>query len=169
MSKLKITNIDNESGDHFKLLSAVGDKAIAQKIGNSLNSYVDVKLTSSQLDTLAATPVSLIAAPGSGKITIVNKVVGFLDFNSAAYAGSSEVLSIRYTDGSGAAICSFQEAGFLEATADKYEIPAIIDVLPVANAAIVATANADLTTGDSPIYLRIYYTVLDLADLGAAE
>lgn len=169
MSKLKITNIDNESGDHFKLLSAVGDKAIAQKFGNSIQSYVDVKLTSAQLDTLAATPVSLIAAPGAGKITIVHKVIGFLDYNSAAYAGSSEVLSVKYTNASGATICAFQEAGFLEATADTYECPAIIDVLPVANAAVVATANADLTSGDSPIYLRLYYTVLDLADLGSAE
>lgn len=169
MSKLKITNIDNESGDHFKLLSAVGDKTIAVNLGNTIRSYVDVKLTSAQLDTLNATPVSLIAAPGAGKVIIVDKVVGFLDYNSAAYAGSSEVLSIRYTNGSGATICSFQEAGFLEATADTYEVPAIIDVLPVANAAIVAAANADLTSGNSPIYLRLYYTVLDLADLGSAE
>lgn len=130
---------------------------------HELELYKDVTLTSAQLDTIAATPVTLIAAPGAGKVIVVNKVYGFLDYNSAAYAGSSQVLSVQYTDGSGDIICSFTEAAFLEATADAYECPAMIQVFPVVNAAIVAAANADLTSGNSPIYLRLYYRILTAA------
>lgn len=127
---------------------------------HELELYKDVTLTAAQLDTLAATPVSLIAAPGSGKLLLVSKVIGFLDFNSAAYAGSSEVLSIRYTNGSGSLICAFSETTFLEASADAWEAPAMPVCNPVVNAAVVATANADFTTGDSPIYLRLYYRIV---------
>lgn len=141
------------------LYNATGELSIAHEVPL----YKDVTLTAAQLDAIAATPITLIAAPGAGKVLLVNQVYGFLDFNSAAYAGSSQVLNIRYTDGSGDIICSFAEAAFVEATADAYEAPAIIQVHPVVNSPVVANANADWTTGDSPIYLRIYYRILTAA------
>lgn len=125
--------------------------------------YKDVTLTAAQLDALNATPITCIAAPGAGKVIVVDQVYGFLDYNSAAYAGTSETLAIRYTDGSGDIICQFTEATFIEATADAYEIPAMIQVFPVVNSPVVAHATADFTTGDSPIYLRIYYRILTAA------
>jgi hypothetical protein len=167
MSKLQIAQHQQQTGDANKILSAVGHPGMREKLGNAIDSYVDVKLTAAQLDALNATPVTLIAAPGSGKVTVVTKVFGFLDYGTATYAGSSQVLKINYTDGSGATVATFLEA-FGEATADKYEAPAIADCYPVANAAIVAATNADWTTGDSVIYLRIHYHVVDLADLATA-
>jgi hypothetical protein len=167
MSKLDL--ISGDSIDNHKLLSALGQREYVTKVDNSLDSYIDVKLTAAQLDTLNATPVTLIAAPGANKIINVTKVLGFLDYNSAAYAGSSETLAIRYTNGSGAIICQFSEANFVEATADTYESPEMIAVLPVANAAVVAHATADFTSGNSPIYLRVWYNVVDVSDLGATE
>lgn len=167
MSKLDI--ISRSSGDGQKHLSQIGDPELRDKVANSLDSYIDVKLTAAQLDALNATPVTLIAAPGSGKFIHVSKVVGFLDYNSAAYAGSSETLAIRYTDGSGDIICQFTEATFIEATADAYEAPDMIQVFPVVNSPVVAHATADFTSGNSPIYLRIWYNVVDLADLGSAS
>lgn len=101
-------------------------------------------------------------------MNIVFACCGFLDFNTAAYAGTSEVLSLQYTDESGDIICSFSEAAFLEASADAIEQPAIILNVPVANAAVVVAANADLTTGDSPIYIRAWYYVVDL-DFGDVD
>lgn len=124
---------------------------------HAVEEYKDVTLTAAQLDALAATPVSLIAAPGAGKITLVTKVIGFNDFGTTAYAGSSQVLNIKYTNNSGATICAFSEANFVEAAADAWEVPAMILVVPVVNAAVVAGANADWTTGDGVIYLRLYY------------
>lgn len=121
--------------------------------------YKDVTLTAAQLDALNATPVSLIAAPGAGKIIVIQQVVGFMDFVTTAYAGTSEVLEIRYTNASGSKVCNFSEANFVEAAADAWEAPAILVCNPVVNAAIVAAANADWTTGDGIVYLRIYYRV----------
>ncbi len=165
MSKLDL--ISNESNDVFKLKSSLGDVGYVAKVVNSLESYVDIKLTAAQLDALNATPVTVIAAPGANKFINVTKVVGFLDFNSAAYAGTSETLAIRYTNGSGDIICSFTEATFVEASADAYESPDMIQVFPVVNSPVVAHATADFTTGDSPIYLRIWYSIVDLTDLGS--
>lgn len=167
MSSLKIANHQQGTSDAQKLLSAVGSPEYRAKLGNSVDSYVDVKLTAAQLDALNATPITLIAAPGASKIIHVTKVLGFLDYGSAAYAGTSETLKICYTNASGDIICQFDETTFVEATADTYECPAMIQVLPVANAAIVAAATADWTTGDSVIYLRVWYNVIDLVDLGS--
>lgn len=126
---------------------------------HAVSLYKDVTLSAAQLDALAATPVSLIAAPGAGKLIMVNHVIGFNDFVSAAYAGTSQLLSIKYTNGSGALISVFSEA-FGEAAADLWEIPAVVLTVPVVNAAVVASTNADWTTGDGIIYLRIYYRIV---------
>lgn len=166
MSKLNVIN--SQSADGQKVLSAFGDPGFVVKMGNSVDSYVDVKLTAAQLDALNATPLTIIAAPGSNKFISVSKVVGFLDYGSAAYAGSSETLAVRYTDGSGDIIASFTEAAFVEATADAYEMPALIQVHPVVNSPVVVHATADFTTGNSVIYLRVWYTIVDLVDLSSA-
>lgn len=126
---------------------------------HELSLYKDVTLSAAQLDALNATPVSLIAAPGVGKFILINQVLGFMDFQTTAYAGSSEVLEIRYTNASGSKVCAFSEATFVEAAADAWEAPAILVCNPVTNAAIVAAANADWTTGDGIVYLRIYYRI----------
>lgn len=141
------------------LYTATGELSLQ----HALPRYIDCTLTAAQLDALNATPVTLISAPGAGKVIVVDQVYGFLDYNSAAYAGSSETLAIRYTDGSGDIICSFTEASFIEATADAYEVPEMIQVFPVVNSPVVAHATADFTSGNSPIYLRLYYRILTAA------
>lgn len=122
--------------------------------------YKDVTLSSAQILALNSTPITLIAAPGTGKLLLVSKVVGFNDFQTTAYAGSSEVLSIKYTNGSGASICAFSEVAFCEAAADAWEIPACGLVVPVVNALVCASANAAFTTGDGIVYLRLYYRIV---------
>ena len=122
--------------------------------------YKDVTLTAAQLDTLNATPISLITAPGAGKFLLVSRVVGFMDFVTTAYAGASQILSIKYTNASGTLIAAFSEVAFGEAAADIIELPAIPLVVPVLNAAVIASTNADWTTGDGIVYLRLYYRIV---------
>jgi hypothetical protein len=90
---------------------------------------------------------------------MVDKVYAFLDYNSTAWAGSSETIVLKYTDANGASIATITEA-FMELTADAYQIVQPVTVVGVANAAVVATASADFTTGNSPLYLRVYYRVV---------
>ena len=154
-------SLDNRSeAVKHRYLSALGDADHARRMQVAIMSIKDVTLSASQLDTLAATPVELIAAPGAGKAIVVHKVYGFLDFNSTAWAGTSETLDVQYTNGSGDVIATFSETNFIEATADALECPAMIQVVPVVNAAVVAGSDADWTTGDSPIKLTLWYSVI---------
>jgi hypothetical protein len=135
---------------------------------NSVMRVADVTITSAQLLALNATPQSLLAAPGAGKANIVLGVQMFLDYNSAAYVvDAADDIGIRYTDGSGQLIATVETNGFLTATADayRYTYPAsTAAITPVANAAIVAhMGGTEVITGNSPLKVRVFYTVVDLA------
>ena len=124
---------------------------------------VDVTITAAQMLALNATPQSLVPAPGAGYALVFDGAVVFLDYNSAAYAGiaAGEDLSIKYTDGSGLEVGALEATGLLDATADalRYVPPkAVAGFTPVANAALVLhMLTGEVTTGDSPLKLRVYY------------
>jgi hypothetical protein len=124
---------------------------------------VDVTVTAAQMLALNATPKQLVAAPGTGYALVFVGAVVFLDYNSAAYAGiaAGEDLSVKYTDGSGLEVGALEATGFLDATADalRYVPPkAVAGITPVADAALVLhMLTGEVTTGDSPVKLRVYY------------
>lgn len=132
---------------------------------------VKVTITSAQLLALNATPVTLIAAPGASKIAefvsaIVHKPAG------TAYAGiaAGEDLAIKYTDASGAQVnTSLETTGFLDQTTAQSRLTRQIstEYTPVVNAPIVAhLLTGEITTGDSPLYLTIFYRVHSVVDSG---
>lgn len=122
-------------------------------------SYKDVKLTSTQMDTLNATPVTLIAAPGSGKILECLGVFAFLDVAATPFELGSGTLDIRYTDGSGGLAAQFTNA-FIESATDAYFKAYARDVLAVVNSPLVAYASSDVSAGDGALYLRVFYRTL---------
>lgn len=155
MSSLYAENDSNKS----RVLSAVGDPNQARGISHGLKSYKDITLTAAQLDTLAATAVELIPAPGAGKALIFEGAFVFLDYVSATYAGTSETITIKYENGSGATVGTITEA-FIESTADAYLNVVPVTAVALVNKALVAIASADLTTGDGIMKLRVYYRVV---------
>lgn len=132
--------------------------------------YVDVTISSAELLALNATPKQLVAAPGANLALVFEGAVAFYDYGTAAYAGiaAGEDLSVKYTDGSGAAVGGCETTGFLDGTADatRYILPTaaasgVSQITPVANAALVAhLLSGEITTGDSPIKMRVYYRVV---------
>lgn len=138
--------------------------------GEHLVSHVDVTLTAAQVLALNATPITVVKAPGAGKANIFEGAVIFLDYNSAAYAGiaAGEDLAFKYTDGSGLQVGSCEATGFLDLTADAFRFvhpyraaSGVSDIVAVANAAIVIQMlTGEITTGDSPVKLRVYYRVV---------
>lgn len=120
----------------------------------------EVTLTAAQINALNATPISIIPAQGAGKVIVVDKVVGFLDYGSATWEAGTATLDLKYTNGSGAVAASLANA-FLESAADAYGIGLGTANVPVANAPIVAHVGTDAATGDSPIKLKVFYHVVD--------
>ncbi len=135
----------------------------------SAGRQVDVVISSAEILALSVTPKTLIAAPGSGKAILFYGAIFFYDYNSIAYAsvGGSDDITLRYTDGSGAIVGTLETVGFLDQTADKYAVlvPAAGSVILPVNAALVASLGGAVTTGNSPVAVRLLYDIVDLTTL----
>lgn len=131
--------------------------------------YVDITITSAQLLALNATPQQVVAAPGVNKAIVFEGAVLYKPAGTA-YGGiaAGEDLSIKYTNAAGAEVGQCEATGFLDqATAQvryaRAETAASGNsaITPVANAALVLhMLTGEITTGDSPLKLRVYYTVV---------
>lgn len=127
--------------------------------------YVDLNLTAAQQDSLNATPITAIAAPGSGYITQVMSATCFIDFVATRNEAGSGVLSFRYTDGSGVKATADVPNATYELNSDTYYIAVGASGVPVANAVIVAAIDADVTSGDSLVNCRLYYRTVQVSDI----
>lgn len=136
-------------------------------------------ITSAEILALNATPKVLISAPGAGKVVIVDEIQLFLDFNSAAYvAGAGEDLQFEYvTGGVDIAAIDNDAVAFLTASADAHWFGKNFGVYDAAAAASgdgvllgtidnegvqVTILSGEVATGDSPIYYKIKYRIIDL-------
>jgi hypothetical protein len=132
--------------------------------------YVDVTLTPAEVKALNATPKTIVAAPGAGKALVFDQALVFLAYGTAAYAGiaAGEDLAVKYTNAAGLQVASCEVTGFLDATANAFRLmqayraaSGVSDIAPAANAALVLhMLTGEITTGDSPVKLRVYYRVI---------
>lgn len=159
-----IALVSGVSGDIIPCLINVTGRITPESLA-----VADVTVATAAVKTLNATPVTLVAAPGSGKFIAVQDVTFFLDYASAAYDGiaAGEDLTVRYTDGSGQLIATCETTGFLDQTADQVrfvDFGAATVITPVANAAVVLhMSTGEIATGDSPLKVRVTYKVMDAA------
>lgn len=139
----------------------------AKILGNSLMCH-EFYLTSAQLLALNATPVTVLAAPGAGYATILERVTIYKPAGTA-YAGiaAGEDLAFNYTNNAGLQLASCETTGFLDQTTAQVRIvnayraaSGVSDITPVANAVIIIQLlSGEITTGNSPLQMRIYYRV----------
>ena len=130
-------------------------------------------VTSAQLLALNATPQTVVPALGAG-FAIIPLRVAISKPAGTAYAGiaSGEDLVLKYTNGSGAQCSSVIETtGFLDQTTAQTRMagmPGSVtttagDYAPVANADVVLhLLSGEITTGDSPLYVRVWYDLLQV-------
>jgi hypothetical protein len=124
-----------------------------------------ITLTAAQIKALYSTPITIVAAPGSGKAIIVDKIVAKLEYATAAFTGSNNV-EFRYTNASGdkvvldlayAALNLASGTGFTVCNKDDANVTA------VANAAVIAcvpSADPGGTTAAGTLTLEIFYSII---------
>lgn len=126
-------------------------------------------ISAAALRTLNATPVTMIAAPGSGKYIKVLWVHWFLDYGGVQMdaAASGDTLNAKYTNGSGAAVVDAVAGDTIGGVTADYHttVFAVPEVVPVVNAAIVAhiaTGEWYSAAGTSELKFVAYYQVVTL-------
>ena len=106
------------------------------KLDVSTIQYAAVALTNAEIKALRATPKTLVAAPGAGKVLEFVSAVIFHDYGSNALTETTDNMAIRFTDGSGTIVSQAIEAtGFVDQTADT-----MTNVLPKIDAIAAKTA-----------------------------
>ena len=126
--------------------------------------FVENVLTSAQVKALVATDVSLIAAPGVGKIIVPLFHVLTLKFATIAYTWANTDHSITV---GGAVTDSDAEAQALIESADRHSIvlrPAVDSAELAENTALFigATGTGEPAAGDSTLLVKTYYTIINV-------
>lgn len=146
-------NVGTTTSSNFQL--------IASAAGTFLTSQVS--LSSAQILALNATPVTLVAAPGAGKIICVDRITLKMVTTATAYANGG-ALEFRYTDASGAKVTADIAAAVVTAGAGtSYTSVAGVttSLTNVANAPIVIdNATAPFITGTGTAVVTIQYQIL---------
>lgn len=125
--------------------------------------FVQVSLAAADIIAMRTTPVSLIPAPGSGKIVVIDHVTMKMVRTSTAFTGGGAV-EFRYTDGSGAKVSADVSATLVTGaagTAYSAVRGVTTELTPVANAAVVITnATGVFAAGTGTGQVSIAYRVV---------
>lgn len=125
--------------------------------------YREVAITAAEMLAIRATPKTLVAAPGAGRVLEFISAVFIYDY-AAAFTESADNIVIRETDGSGTVVSlTLETTGLLDATADKMSTikPLATDVLALANKPLVLhnTGDGEFGGTGSPCRVKIAYKV----------
>jgi len=136
--------------------------------------YVDVSITNAQIKALRATPKTLVAAPGAGRMLsfVSAQLVNLGGTN--ALTESADNLAVKYTDGSGVQVSQdIETTGWLDQTAATVtgalaKIDPIVAAASCANKALVLHNTGDGEYGgnaalDVTFKVRVIYRVFATA------
>lgn len=145
------------------------DKGESTSTSAGLLKYAELELTSAEVKALRASPYTLVAAPGSGKILEFVSAQLFLDYGGTnAFTESADNLAVKFTDGSGAAVSqTIETTGFIDQTADTVtnglaKIDAIVAAASAENQALVLhnTGDGEIAgnaAADNTLRIKVVY------------
>ena len=146
-----------------------GLQSIRGHLRNTLPLYMAERmLTAAEVLALHTTAIAIVAGK-VGAIHIPKYLFTFMDYPASGGAGYAAVdagddLQVRWTDVSGAIGLTQETIGFLDQTSDQRRFSsAPADVIPVDGAALVLALGGAITTGNSPVYCRLFYHTIPTA------
>jgi len=151
------TTIDNTGA-----VTIGAGKITVAKAASALVAEATVNLTAAQIKALHATPIQLVAAPGSGKYVVVDEIRWKMTFVTTRYTGANNA-EFRYTDGSGAKVSADLASATIDDTASNLRVikGLVTELTPVDNAAVViAVPVADPAAGDGTAQIVVRYHVV---------
>lgn len=138
------------------------------KLAETVAKSVTVALTDTQIKGMYAAPVQLVAAPGAGKLILVDRVVLSVTFVAAQYAAGG-VITAQYDstiNGAGSAASGTIAAATLNGIAASTQLSVNGASVIAANTACInkgiylSNQTAAFTTGDSTVSATVYYKII---------
>jgi len=154
---------------------AVGSGRIAGVMLTSegLVRYRDVTLTNAQVLALRATPITLVAAPGSTKVNEFISAMIVASQAAGAWTETVDNMAIRYTNGAGLIVSdAIETTGLFAASIKATRARAAIDPIGMLkNAPLVLhnTGDGEFGGGNAAntMLVRIFYRIHGFASFGA--
>lgn len=112
------------------------DAVTSAKLSADTIQYATVTLTNANIKALAATQITLVAAPGAGFALEFVSAMLKLNAGSEALTEAGDNLGIKYTNAAGVQVCTTIECtGFIDQTVDTYT-----NAVPKADNIVAASA-----------------------------
>jgi hypothetical protein len=151
----------------------VGGRGGSYKTGRRVTSALDmsvaeVSITSAELLALRATPKTIVAAQGAGKMIVFHQAVILADNGTAYVVGTNDV-AFRMANTTGDIVSqTIDTAGLLDSTSDIVSFVGSIGTdtkspkADVENTALVLhnTGASELTTGTGVVRVKCWYSVI---------
>ena len=151
----------------------VGGRGGSYKVGNRVTTALDdrvaeVTVSSAELLALRATPKTIVAAPGAGKMIVFKEALVIAD-NGTAYTVSTNDMVFRMVGAAGDVVSqTIDTAGLLDSTSDIVSFcgPVATDTkTPKAEAENVAlvlptTGAGEFTTGTGVVRIKCWYSIV---------
>jgi hypothetical protein len=151
------------AASHVVAADIAAGAVTSPKLADDVAHTIQVALSAAEILALSATPISLVPAPGAGKIIIVDSIL-VKAVRTATQFANGGALEFRYTDGSGAKVTADVAASLITGAAGTaYAHVAGIEasITPVANAAVIVTnATAPFITGTGTAQISVRYRIV---------
>ena len=158
----KVIGTDGTTGVDAGVTKNFSVSALKEFIAGSQLVTTKISVTSAQLLSLNGGGThELIAAPGAGKIIIPVSFSAFLDFNTTAYASTTDA-NMKFRSGTTGTFGEISKTTIERGTDVYFTInPAGQEVEVNGNLNFTADNSFVLTTGDSPLTVNISYLIVD--------
>lgn len=154
---------------HYK--EGIAHPYLRSRMRHLVGGYRTVKIATASVLTLNSVPIQIVPAPGSGMLVVPTMMIASLVYGTATYATNASGATLKYgTAGAGTSTGFTLSQAFLQSStgtnvqvvnqaSSATYLPATTDYnVPLT----LIAATSDPTTGDSDLYVRVYFKVVTL-------